>query len=55
MLEERRRKKREKILSASFKLQNTLSTTVYLDNNQELSTALYTNDGVNYYDGMVTK
>ena len=31
----------------------TMSTTLYLDNNNsnEVSTAIYTNDGVNYYDG----
>ena len=33
-----------------------MSTTVYIDNNSnEISTAIYTNDGINYYDGNCNK
>ena len=56
--EETLRLKREKkrLISLSKQLnlsRNNLPTTVYLDNNNnsEISTAIYTNDGINYYDG----
>ena len=53
--EETLRVKREKNRVEQFnKLlpKQTVPTTVYLDNNNtEISTAIYTNDGVNYYDG----
>lgn len=47
----KKEKKRLISFSKQLNLQNTLPTTVYLDNNNEISTAIYTNDGVNYYDG----
>lgn len=52
--EETLRLKREKKRVAQFsKLlpKQTMPTTVYLDNNNEISTAIYTNNGVDYYDG----
>ena len=50
----KREKKRIDALNKQLNLQNTLSTTLYLDgnnNNNEISTAIYTNNGVDYYDG----
>ena len=48
----KREKKRLIFLSKQLNLQHTLPTTLYIDNNNsEISTAIYTNDGVNYYDG----
>ena len=49
----KREKKRIDALNKQLNLsRNNLPTTVYLDNNSnELSTAIYTNDGINYYDG----
>lgn len=49
----KREKKRIDALSKQLNLQNTLPTTVYLDDNNsnEVSTAIYTNNGIDYYDG----
>ena len=49
----KREKKRLISLSKQLNLQNTLPTTLYLDNNNnsEISTAIYTNNGIDYYYG----
>ena len=49
----KREKKRINSFNKQLNLQNTLPTTVYLDNNNnsEISTAIYTNNGIDYYDG----
>ena len=49
----KREKKRIDALNKKLNLQNTMPTTVYLDNNNnsEISTAIYTNNGIDYYDG----
>ena len=46
----KREKKWIDALNKQLNLQNTLPTTLYLDNN-EISTAIYTNNGIDYYDG----
>lgn len=50
-----RLKREKKRIDAFNKLlpKQTMPTTTYLDNNNnsEISTAIYTNDGINYYDG----
>lgn len=49
-----RLKKEKKRIERFNKLlpKQSMPTTVLLDNNNsEISTAIYTNDGVNYYDG----
>ena len=49
----KREKKRINSFNKQLNLQNTLPTTLYLDNNNnnEISTAIYTNNGIDYYDG----
>lgn len=49
-----RLKREKKRINAFNKLlpKQTMPTTVYLDNNNnEISTAIYTNNGIDYYDG----